>query len=71
MMLPRRMDVMVGVGAVGQPRDGDPRACAIVYNTADGLVRIQRVNYDIGRAQKRILDAGLPHSLAFCLAAGR
>lgn len=71
MMLPRRMDVMVGVGAVGQPRDGDPRACAIVYNTADGLVRIQRVNYDIGRAQKRILDAGLPHSLAFRLAAGR
>lgn len=70
MILPRRVEVMVGVGAVGQPRDGDPRACAVVYNTADHLLHVLRVNYEIGRAQKRILDAGLPQSLAFRLAAG-
>lgn len=69
--LPRGMSVMVGVGAVGQPRDGDPRACGVVYDTETRNVTQLRVNYDIGRAQKRILDAGLPEMLAYRLAAGR
>ena len=37
--------VMVNVGSVGQPRDGDPRSC---YVTVDhGLVRFHRVEYPL------------------------
>ncbi len=34
---------MVNVGSVGQPRDGDPRACYVVVE--DGRVRFRRVAY--------------------------
>lgn len=34
---------MINVGSVGQPRDGDPRACYVVID--DGVVRFHRVDY--------------------------
>ena len=71
MVLPKGMDVMVGVGAVGQPRDGDSRACFIVYNSEEKKIERIRVEYDISMAQQRIFKAKLPEVLAFRLAAGR
>lgn len=70
-MLPRGMNVMIGVGSVGQPRDGDPRACAAVYDTSLNRVSVIRTPYDIKKAQARILDAKLPEFLAYRLAEGR
>jgi diadenosine tetraphosphatase ApaH/serine/threonine PP2A family protein phosphatase len=35
--------VMINVGSVGQPRDGDPRACYVVIE--DDLVKFRRVEY--------------------------
>ena len=35
---------IVNVGSVGQPRDGDPRACYVVYDGA--TLRYRRVEYD-------------------------
>ncbi|MCU0606891.1 MAG: metallophosphatase family protein [Candidatus Edwardsbacteria bacterium] len=61
---------IINAGSVGQPRDGDPRAC---YALCDGDRRelvIRRVEYDIGAAQKKILKAGLPPRLAERLAHG-
>ena len=55
---------IVNVGSVGQPRDHDPRACLCVCDLAAGDLRIERVEYDIDAAKKRILDAGLPPVLA-------
>ena len=55
---------IVNVGSVGQPRDHNPRACLCVCDLATGELRIERVEYDIEAAQKRILDAGLPAVLA-------
>jgi predicted phosphodiesterase len=71
MFLPRRSRVLIGVGAVGQPRDEDPRAAAVVYNTQDRSVRLLRVPYDVEAAQSRIIKAGLPRKLADRLAIGQ
>ena len=55
---------MINVGSVGQPRDGDPRACLCVYNRDHGEVEIRRIEYDIDSAKNRIIAAGLPRVLA-------
>lgn len=55
---------IVNVGSVGQPRDGDPRACLCLYDVEAGEVTIKRVTYDIEGAQAKIKEAGLPPVLA-------
>jgi diadenosine tetraphosphatase ApaH/serine/threonine PP2A family protein phosphatase len=50
-------------GGVGQPRDGDPRACAMVMDTTSGLVEWHRVPYPIEETQARMRKAGLPGRL--------
>jgi diadenosine tetraphosphatase ApaH/serine/threonine PP2A family protein phosphatase len=50
-------------GGVGQPRDGDPRACAMLLDTDAGLVEWRRVEYAIERTQARMRRAGLPPRL--------
>ena len=55
---------IVNVGSVGQPRDHDPRACLCTCDIDTGELKIERVEYDIEGAKKRILDAGLPSVLA-------
>ena len=64
LIIPTNVSVMVGVGAVGQPRDQDPRASAMLYDTDKRSVSILRVKYDVVAAQNRIREAGLPESLA-------
>lgn len=61
---------LLNPGSIGQPRDRDPRACFMTYDLDRRLVRWQRVEYAIERAQQRIVKAGLPQSLADRLALG-
>ncbi|MBI3852195.1 MAG: metallophosphoesterase family protein [Verrucomicrobia bacterium] len=61
----------VNVGAVGQPRDGNPKAGYVVYDVDEGTIELRRLDYDIPKAQKKILEAGLPARLAERLALGR
>ena len=61
----------VNVGAVGQPRDNNPKSAYVVYDTDGGTIEIRRLDYDIAAAQKKILAAGLPERLAERLAYGR
>jgi diadenosine tetraphosphatase ApaH/serine/threonine PP2A family protein phosphatase len=70
-LLPRRHKAAIGVGAVGQPRDNDPRACVVLYDTVVRSIRILRVAYDVEGAQRRIRRAGLPEDLADRLALGQ
>lgn len=49
---------LVNPGAVGQPRDGDPRAAFAIFD--GGRLRFLRVAYDIAGAQASILRAGMP-----------
>ena len=56
--------VIVNVGSVGQPRDGDPRACWVLAR-GDGSFSFRRVPYEIDRTASKILRAkGLHRSLA-------
>ena len=55
---------LINPGSVGQPRDGDPRAAYALYSPEDRTVEYGRVPYDIGKAAAKILQAGLPESLA-------
>ncbi len=61
----------INVGSVGQPRDGDWRACYAIYDLTHKLVVFRRLEYDLATTQKKILDAGLPPMLAERLADGR
>jgi diadenosine tetraphosphatase ApaH/serine/threonine PP2A family protein phosphatase len=62
---------LINPGSVGQPRDGDPRAAFATYDTESRALTLRRVDYPVDEAQRRILDAGLPLSLAQRLAIGR
>lgn len=46
--------VMINVGSVGQPRDGDPRSCYIVLE--DDLVTFRRVDYNVDDTARKIYD---------------
>ena len=61
----------VNVGSVGQPRNGDWRACYAIYDIPANTLVFRRIEYDIVKAQKKIIDAGLPEILATRLAEGR
>ncbi|MGA2802341.1 MAG: metallophosphoesterase family protein [Verrucomicrobiota bacterium] len=61
----------INVGAVGQPRDNNPKAAYVVYDMDEGTIELRRLEYDIAAAQKKILDAGLPERLAERLALGK
>ena len=51
---------IVNVGSVGQPRDRNPNACYVLYDTEKKLVRFRRVEYDVVNASAKIIKAGLP-----------
>jgi diadenosine tetraphosphatase ApaH/serine/threonine PP2A family protein phosphatase len=69
--LQRGARYLVNVGSIGQPRDGDPRAAYAVLDDEERVIRTFRVPYSVGKAQQRIIAAGLPVSLANRLAVGR
>ncbi|MBM3315820.1 metallophosphoesterase family protein [candidate division WOR-3 bacterium] len=62
---------VVNVGSVGQSRDGDRRACCLLYDSKARTASFLRVDYDIRPVQRRIREAGLPEFLATRLASGR
>jgi len=75
-VLPSQMSIvperiyLLNPGAVGQPRDGDPRAAYCIYDSTMRVVEFCRVDYDIRTVQDKILARRLPQELAFRLASG-
>jgi predicted phosphodiesterase len=61
---------LVNPGSIGQPRDRDPRASYMTYDSERRVVRWYRIPYPVERAQDRIRRAGLPNALADRLALG-
>jgi predicted phosphodiesterase len=61
----------VNVGAIGQPRDNNPKSAYVIFDTIEGTIELRRLEYDIAAAQKKILEAGLPPRLAERLAFGK
>jgi predicted phosphodiesterase len=62
---------LINPGSVGQPRDGDPRAAFVIYDSDAGMVTYRRLAYDVAGAQRKIREAGLPTMLADRLGLGR
>jgi diadenosine tetraphosphatase ApaH/serine/threonine PP2A family protein phosphatase len=59
------------LGSVGQPRDGNPAACFVLFDTSSCEITYCRVPYDVETAARRIRENGLPLWLADRLAIGR
>ena len=62
---------LINPGSVGQPRDGDPRAAWMIWDSTERLVTWCRTPYDFRATQRKILEAGLPDILAMRLEAGK
>ncbi|HHI80107.1 MAG TPA: metallophosphoesterase [Planctomycetes bacterium] len=61
--------IIVNIGSVGQPRDGDPRASYVLF---DGdKVHFRRVAYDVEATVQKIRETSLPEYLADRLIVGR
>jgi len=62
---------LLNPGSIGQPRDGDPRAAFVLFDTSKRRVFYHREPYDIATVQAKIRRAGLPDILADRLAVGQ
>lgn len=62
----------VNTGSVGRPKDGDPRAGFVLVDiTGDSVnVEFRRVEYDVERTARAILETDLPNEFADYLRAG-
>jgi len=54
---------LVNPGSVGQPRDRNPKASFVLYDSKTRTVHFERVAFDVGRSRGKILRAGLPSIL--------
>jgi predicted phosphodiesterase len=61
---------IINCGSVGQPRDGNPRASFVIFDTAKFVVHIKRIDYPVHKTQEKINRANLPQFLAERLALG-
>jgi predicted phosphodiesterase len=61
---------IINVGSLGQPRDGIPAPCFVVFDSDKGSVEFRRFEYDLKSTQEKILANHLPPFLAERLSAG-
>jgi predicted phosphodiesterase len=62
---------IVNAGSVGQPRDGDNRACGVLYDAEKNEIKMIRCSYDIPAVQSKMRQASLPLFLIERLSYGR
>ena len=69
MSLPPDGKVLINAGSVGQPRDGNNRACYAIYRPDFNTVEFRRIPYNVRLTKEKIIRAGLPlvtaHRLSF------
>ncbi len=70
-VLQKDMRYIINIGSVGQPRDGNPESSYAVYDADAGVIELKHSGYDIGKAQEKVIRAGLPKILAERLSIGR
>jgi len=63
--------VIINVGGVGQPRDGDPRASFGTYDSKTRIFTLHRVEYNVEQVQGKMKKVGLPQPLIDRLQFGR
>jgi diadenosine tetraphosphatase ApaH/serine/threonine PP2A family protein phosphatase len=55
--------LIINPGSVGQPRDHDPRASYVIYDSCTEILCHHRVEYDIKATQEKMLQEKLPEFL--------
>lgn len=63
--------LIVNVGSVGQPRDGNRDAAYALYDDDEGTIEVHRVRYEIRKTQEKMKRHGLPDYLIERLELGR
>jgi predicted phosphodiesterase len=67
--LDEKKKFIINVGSVGQPRDGDNRACYVTLER--GVVEYHRIDYDVKETYRKVIATGtLDRSLAERLLSG-
>ena len=61
---------LINPGSIGQPRDRNPRAACAIYDSKSRKIKFFRLDYDVGEAQRKIIEANLPPALAERLGVG-
>ena len=61
---------LVNFGALGQPRDGDPRTCFGIFDTDEMTVEFFRLKYDVFKTAKKVERLNLNEYLVERLIAG-
>lgn len=62
----------INVGAVGNPKDGDPRASCVIVDLNDDIkVQIKRLEYDVQKVADAVKRTTLPPEIADRLLSGR
>jgi len=62
--------LIINPGAIGQSRDGDPRASYAIYDSDAKTISLYRVPYDIAATQARMVEKRLPMRLVARLSHG-
>ena len=70
-VLEREYKYLINAGSVGQPRDTDPRACTITYDTETRELKVIRLEYDMKKIQRLMKEKGFPERLITRLEEGR
>lgn len=55
---------LINPGGVGQPRDGDPRASYLIYDSENNMLEHRRAEYPIEETQRLMANRRLPDRLA-------
>ncbi|HPD18347.1 MAG: metallophosphoesterase family protein [Candidatus Goldbacteria bacterium] len=54
---------IINVGSVGQPRDNNPQACVVFFDTKYLTVSFKRLSYDIEKTQIKMSKLNMPDKL--------
>lgn len=68
-LMPEHRRAIINPGSVGQPRDGDPRASYIIFDSDLGF-EFRRVEYDVAATQRKMTEQGLSPRMAARLERG-
>ncbi len=68
--LEKKSRYLINPGSVGQPRDRNPRAACLIYDSKVKKVNFYRLDYDIEKAKEKINQNKLPSALAERLSVG-
>lgn len=68
-LMPEHRRAIINPGSVGQPRDGDPRAAYVIFDSDLGF-EFRRVEYDVAATQRKMTELGLSPRMAARLEKG-